>query len=255
MIQKVLLSLLPILLIFGLFFTYQSYQTIDSIGDKGARSQIHDSSLHISHKAHHLSVHVSVVSDHPVRVDFFVMSQCPDAQKCETLFGPTLLKLTSIVNFTLSFIGSERRTNEFECMHGENECLGNKQQLCVQHMYPQARFIQFLQCQSQHIERIPHNGEQCAKQPGESPLNWPEIQACVKSDQANELFRKSLQRTRRASASKSCTIHLNGKFWCMHDRTWYGCSEGRDERSLIAAICSRYNGQSKPAECDMAAAS
>jgi len=65
----------------------------------------------------------------------------------------------------------------------------------------------------------------------------------------NELFYKSLQKTRSASAQKSCTIHLNGKFWCMHDGYWYGCNEGRDENSFIKAICSRYNGPNKPAEC------
>ncbi|CAF0785518.1 unnamed protein product [Rotaria sordida] len=63
---------------------------------------------------------------------------------------------------------------------------------------------------------------------------------------------KNLEKTRSASAKKSCTIYLNGKGWCTHDGVWYGCSEGYDEKSLIKAICSRYNGPNKPIECNTA---
>jgi len=191
----------------------------------------------------------TVVSDGPVRVDFFVMSKCPDARKCETLFSPSLLKLSSILNFTVSYIASESKSNEFECMHGPDECLGNKQQLCVQNTCSQITFIKFLQCQSNQLQNIPNNGEQCVKEASDETLKWSDIETCVKSNKANELFHKSLEKTRSASAKKSCTIHLNGKFWCMHDGYWYGCTEGHDEKSFIKAICSRYNGSNKPIDC------
>lgn len=191
-----------------------------------------------------------VISDRPVNVEFFVMSKCPDAHKCETLFAPALLKLSSIINFTLSFIAYESGSKEIECMHGADECLGNKQQLCVQHLYPQATFIRFLQCQAKHIDDIPNNGKKCAQDVADGRLKWPEVDTCVKSSQANDLFHRSLERTRAASAKKSCTMHLNGKFWCMHDGSWYGCSDGHDEKSFIKAICLRYSGPKKPDECN-----
>jgi len=193
---------------------------------------------------------MTIISDRPVHVDFFVMSKCPDARKCETLFAPTLLKLSSIINFTISYIAYETKPNQIECMHGPEECLGNKQQLCVQNMCSQTTLIKFLQCQSRSIENIPNNGEQCVNEASDGTLKWSDIDICIKSNKADELFHKSLEKTRSASAKKSCTIHLNGKFWCMHDGTWYGCTEGRDEKSFIKAICSRYNGLNKPAECD-----
>jgi hypothetical protein len=176
------------------------------------------------------------------------MSKCPDAKKCELLFASTLLKLSPIINFTVSYIAQGTAPN-IQCMHGSDECLGNKQQLCVQNMCSQITLIKFLQCQSKDLSGIPNNGEKCVQEASDGTLKWSDIETCVKSEKANELFQKSLEKTHSASAKKSCTIHLNEKFWCMHDGTWYGCTEGRDENSFIKAICSRYNGPNKPAEC------
>lgn len=184
-----------------------------------------------------------------VQVEFFVMSRCPDAAFCEKLFLPYLLQLSSIVNFTISFIASKSSTNEFQCMHGESECLGNKQQLCIQKMYSPTIFLNYLLCQSAEITRIPDNGEECATNASQGTINWSDVQACLNSRQSNELFDQALQRTNAAGATKSCTIHLNGKFWCMHDRYWSNCSEGTDAKSFIKAICSRYGGKNPPKEC------
>ncbi|CAF4318029.1 unnamed protein product [Rotaria socialis] len=245
--QKFTLLLLAAILIFGTTILYNSYSSPDSISSNKLNENF---PFITATKITYTSFFSNpVVSGSPVRVDFFVMSKCPDARKCELLFTPTLSKLFPIVNFTVSYIGYEKKSNEFECMHGPSECLGNKQQLCVQSMSSQTTLLKFLQCQSRNLENIPDNGERCVKETSDDTLKWSDIDACVKSDKANELFHKSLEKTRSASATKSCTIHLNGKFWCMHDGTWYGCSEGRDEKSLIKSICSRYNGPNKSTEC------
>ena len=52
------------------------------------------------------------------------MSRCPDARKCETLFAPSLIRLSSIINFTVSYIAHGSTPNDIQCMHGEDECLG-----------------------------------------------------------------------------------------------------------------------------------
>ncbi|CAF2787125.1 unnamed protein product [Rotaria sp. Silwood2] len=248
--QRLLFILLAAALFFGMIILYRSYQPDDAVASNDAKKNFFlYSKTNKETTVSSFSLSYSVISDTPVRVDFFVMSKCPDARKCELLFAPSLLKLSSIINFTVSYIAYETNSNEISCMHGPNECLGNKQQLCVQNMCSQATLIKFLQCQSKQLDNIPDNGEQCVKEASSDSLKWSDIDACVKSNTANELFRKSLEKTRSASAKKSCTIHLNGKFWCMHDGIWYGCSEGRDEKSLIKAICSRYNGPNKPIEC------
>jgi len=177
------------------------------------------------------------------------MSKCPDAKLCETLFAPGLIKLASIINFTVSYIGKEEKSNTFECMHGPDECTGDKQQLCVQSLTSQTNLIKFLQCQSSRMENIPNNGEQCVKLAAGDSLKWSDVQTCVTSNKANDLMHQALERTQAASVTKSCTIHLNGKHWCMHDGSWIRCSEGHDEMSLIKAICSRYSGPNRPLEC------
>ena len=239
--QRLLTILLPTILFVGTVFIYRSYGTSDTITGKDKRSS------QSSHKTFH--VLVPAASDQPVRVDFFVMSKCPDARKCEILFAPALMKLSPIINFTVSFIAHETNPNQIECMHGPDECAGNKQQLCVQSMCSQTTLLKFLQCQSRQLGNIPNNGEQCFQEASDGKLKWSEVDTCVKSVKGEELLRQSLQRTRAASAKKSCTMHVNGRFWCMHDGMWYGCSDGSDEASLIKAICSRYNGAYKPAEC------
>jgi hypothetical protein len=192
---------------------------------------------------------VSVISEHPVRVDFFVMSKCPDARKCEMLFLPVLMKLSSIVNVTLSYIAYERKPFQTDCMHGANECLGNRQQLCVQDLQSQMDLMQFLYCQTNEYHLIPYNAEECHRKISNQKISWAQIQKCVDSNRSNELFYQALERTRLASAKKSCTIHLNGKLWCIHDGSWSQCSEGHDEISLLRAICSRYNRKDQVVQC------
>lgn len=227
--QNYFVILLPTILLIGTYMIYRSYKSVNSLSARDKDGSYIPNEL-----------------VHRVNVELFVMSQCPDAAKCERLFLPSLSKLLPISNFTLSFIGSEPSPNEFKCKHGLEECIGNKQQLCVQNLYSTAIFIKYLLCQSKQILDIPANGEKCAK---ENSIEWARIQSCVASNKSNKLFHKSLKRTRLAAATKSCTIHINGKFWCMHDGFWSNCTEGHDEKSFIQAICSKYHGKNKPNEC------
>lgn len=192
---------------------------------------------------------LSVVSDQPVRVDFFVMSKCPDARKCELLFIPTLFKLAPIVNFTISYIAFGNSPKDIHCLHGDEECQGNKQQLCVQNLSSQQTILKFLQCQSKDVDTIPSSAEGCFKESSDGSSKWSDIDACSKSEKGADLLYLSAEKSRLVSAKKSCTIHLNGRFWCMHDGSWYGCTEGRNEKSFIKAICARYIGPNKPSEC------
>ena len=192
----------------------------------------------------------SVATDRAVLVDFFVMSKCPDARKCELLFVPSLLKLAPIVNFTVSYIALGNSPKDIQCLHGEEECQGNKQQLCVQKLSSQQTILKFLQCQSKDVDTIPASGETCFKQVAEGTSSkWSDVDTCATSQKGTDLLYLSMEKSRSVSAKKSCTIHLNGKFWCMHDGSWYGCTEGRNEESFVKAICSRYNGPNRPSEC------
>jgi len=222
--------LLPTLLLAGTWFVYQSF-SIDELENKK------------------LMFLTNNQSNERVQVEFFVMSKCPDAALCEKVFLPSLIGLSSIVNFTLSFIAQQPMANQFYCPHGLSECEGNKQQLCIQNMYSPSVLIKYLLCQSAEFWSIPYNGQSCAQQTSEGIINWSNVDACVRSTKGNQLFDQSLERTRLSSAKKSCTIHLNGKLWCMHDGYWLNCHEGYEKKNFIQAICSRYKGRSMPKEC------
>ncbi|CAF0909045.1 unnamed protein product [Didymodactylos carnosus] len=221
MSQKPLVTLVFITLITGAFLLFRSYRSID------------DSPSSI------------VQSNKPVHVDFYVMSKCPDAQLCETKFADTLIKLSSIINFTVNFIAKEPTPNVFNCMHGDSECTGNKQQLCVQNLTSQIVLLQFLRCQSQTMKSIPDNAEKCLPA---TNLKYDDVKKCV-DERGNLLFHNSIQQTQTDNVKKSCTMYLNKKFWCKHDGGWENCTEGNDEASLIHAICQRYTGEKKPKEC------
>ncbi|GAA5908266.1 hypothetical protein JCM8208_000360 [Rhodotorula glutinis] len=79
----------------------------------------------------------------PVHVALGVMSRCPDASLCETVWDRVLEERLSskfgasvvadLVDMELVFIAHENSTAPYgaTCMHGELECKGNVQQLCA----------------------------------------------------------------------------------------------------------------------------
>ncbi|KAJ2860967.1 hypothetical protein GGI22_002573, partial [Coemansia erecta] len=71
-----------------------------------------------------------------VRVEFFVMSRCPDAVKMEQAFSQVVDSVHSIMDVQLSFIAKPdaNATLGAVCKHGEYECRGNIDELCgLQH--------------------------------------------------------------------------------------------------------------------------
>jgi hypothetical protein len=113
---------------------------------------------------HFMLIQYSVISHDRVHVEFFVMLKCRDASKYQTFFIPILLRSSSIVNVTQSYIATASDTDEIHRMHRYDECLGNKQQVCVQDVFKQNKMLHFLQYQSKSIDLIPNNGEQCARE-------------------------------------------------------------------------------------------
>ncbi|GAA5849488.1 hypothetical protein JCM9279_000917 [Rhodotorula babjevae] len=79
----------------------------------------------------------------PVRVALGVMSRCPDASLCETVWDRVLEErlpskfgsgvVADLVDMELVFLAHENSTAPYgaTCMHGESECKGNVQQLCA----------------------------------------------------------------------------------------------------------------------------
>lgn len=106
--------------------------------------------------------------DVKVPVVLGVMSACPDAILCESVFDNVLKKVGGKVDLSLTFIGryvlhqlihhstspQSCRPNTSEpdfgvtCMHGANECAGNVQELCAMKYTPTSTWWRFVQCQN-----------------------------------------------------------------------------------------------------------
>mmetsp|Transcript_134555 Transcript_134555/g.418158 ORF Transcript_134555/g.418158 Transcript_134555/m.418158 type:complete len:221 (-) Transcript_134555:269-931(-) len=156
-----------------------------------------------------------------VRVEFFVMSKCPDAAACERAFGPVLKELAPAVNVSLEYIGDANQGSA-ECMHGPSECAGNVQQLCAQAEAGNiSQLMDFLTCQNQNRKRIPDNGEECFARAG---YDTSRMKACSSSSKGTEMLLKSFGVSERRGILLSCTLSVNGKEFCAHDGSWVGCS-------------------------------
>eukprot|EP00421_Protoceratium_reticulatum_P064437 CAMPEP_0168421518 /NCGR_PEP_ID=MMETSP0228-20121227/33322_1 /TAXON_ID=133427 /ORGANISM="Protoceratium reticulatum, Strain CCCM 535 (=CCMP 1889)" /LENGTH=228 /DNA_ID=CAMNT_0008435427 /DNA_START=45 /DNA_END=728 /DNA_ORIENTATION=+ len=153
-----------------------------------------------------------------VRVDFFVMSKCPDAALCEQTFLPVLKNLASVVNVSFEFIGAERQGVP-ECMHGPSECMGNRQQICAQQTGDVSKLLDFVACQAADDANIPENGEACLKKTGLGK----EVNDCIDSEQAATLLSNSFGKSRGLNIFTSCTVNVEGQEFCVHDGEWKSC--------------------------------
>lgn len=192
-----------------------------------------------------------------VKVEFFVMSRCPDAAYCEATFVPALFQLSPILDLSVDYIarrGSTVTATNITCMHGENECEGNRQQLCSQLLSSanplSLQYLNFTTCQAASYREVPNNAAACAKQSG---FDGAKLQSCV-SSVGQQLLYDSVNYSRARNQSVSCTVLVEDRLWCIRDSsTWKQCSEGTDGASLITAVCSRYKGTDTPAVCQQAA--
>jgi hypothetical protein len=112
---------------------------------------------------------IIVDEDVKVPVVLGVMSRCPDAILCETVWDRVLQRVGDKVDISLSFIATyvhalevsgvlrltqRQRPNASDpvygltCMHGAEECAGNVHELCVAKYHPTSEWWPFLQCQN-----------------------------------------------------------------------------------------------------------
>jgi hypothetical protein len=146
-------------------------------------------------------------------------------------------------------------------MHGDIECRGNIQQLCVQHILdprrsksgsPRAEFdmeqeddggviptnpegitlnpifpgMSFVSAQNYYDPRKIGQEEYAISSLKSIGYSWTEsgVADCVEGEQGKELLLASVVRSRdELKQSKSCTILVGGKKRCVHDGGWYDC--------------------------------
>ncbi|EXA47833.1 hypothetical protein FOQG_14160 [Fusarium oxysporum f. sp. raphani 54005] len=180
-------------------------------------------------------------TDRLVPLEAHIMSKCPDAKDgLELLVLPVMQRVHDKVNFTLSYIGRPTANDGVDCMHGPSECMGNIIELCARELYPDPKInLGFIMCLSRDYSEIPERSlvEDCAL---ESAIDFQQLNDCaVKEDGAYglSLLRDSIKRTADAGVTKSATIRLDNKIYCIRDGgEWTDCPNGSGVNDLIIAI-------------------
>lgn len=196
-----------------------------------------------------------------VNVTLGVMSRCPDALACEAAFDKVLDRVNAKTRVTMSYIGTydkHDRKSKYgvECMHGEQECDGNVQQLCVQDALEperagqdydlspsaaQKKWWNFIQCQNfAGLSKIGDEGlaQRCLKLV-EGP-SWDKngIAKCVHGKHGRKLLQQSVKASKKDDLVKSCTIEFENGKRCIRDgRVWKDCDlKGHEPRDFIEEI-------------------
>jgi len=171
------------------------------------------------------------------------------------------------INLTFNYIGKPDPRSKYavKCMHGEIECRGNIQQLCVQHVLDprqsksgshHAEFgmeqeddggiiptnpegitlnpifpgMSFVSAQNYYDPRKIGQEEYAISSLKSIGYSWTEsgVADCVEGERGKELLLASVVRSRdELKQSKSCTILIGGKKRCVHDGGWYDCDVSR----------------------------
>jgi len=170
-----------------------------------------------------------------VKLDFYLMSQCPYGTQVADAIAPVLEKLGTSIDFNMNFIAGDNGDGTFTSLHGQPEVDGDIVQLCAAEHNPE-KYMDMIVCQNKNAGAIPGNWEKCAS---DNRLDTEKIKACFEGDEGKELMSASIKASEEVEASGSPTIYLNDKPY----------SGGRSENDFLRAICSAYE-TGKPDACE-----
>ena len=170
----------------------------------------------------------------PVKIELFVMSQCPYGIQAEAAFKDVVGKLGSDVDFSLDYIGTVSDSGEPSSMHGPKEVAGDTAQLCAAKLAP-TKYLDLIACQNKDPTAVDANWESCATEVG---IALGPLQSCARGDDGKKLLTASFARSTERDAKGSPTIFIGGKP--------YGGN--RKVPDILRTVCEAY-GDEKPAFC------
>ncbi|KZT60721.1 hypothetical protein CALCODRAFT_428857 [Calocera cornea HHB12733] len=175
-----------------------------------------------------------------------VMSRCPDAALCESVFDDVLERVGQKAALDLTFIAKLNDTDEtygVTCMHGPSECAGNIHELCVMSRFPQATWWPFVICLNYNGKDKIGREDTARKCAGVVGIDWEEsgVGACVDGLEGSDLLRESVRNSSAMGIEKSCTILINGVTRCIvDDGRWTQCDDGHAPKDFAAMINREY---------------
>lgn len=165
------------------------------------------------------------------------------------LIVPVMSRVSSHVDFTLSYIGRDDPEQGVLCKHGPTECLGNIIELCAADIYPDPKlYLGFTNCLTLQYQKIPEEGlvKHCAMEHG---LDFDKLNDCASRDDGaygQDLLKSSIQRTADANVTLSCTVRLEGETRCIRDGgEWKDCEGGAKVGTLVKEIERMYKKKNK----------
>ncbi|KAF7845907.1 hypothetical protein BT93_L0116 [Corymbia citriodora subsp. variegata] len=179
-----------------------------------------------------------------VPLEAHIMSKCPDARDClHDLVLPAMVNVSHYVDFKLSYIGKYEEDEGVICKHGESECLGNILELCAAKTYPDPKiYLGFTMCLSRNFSDIPNQelAQDCALEHG---ISFEKLNQCVSADDGQrgvDMLRDSVLRSAEKNVTKSCTVRIDDKEWCIRDGgEWVDCAGGHEPKDLVEEILER----------------
>ncbi len=176
----------------------------------------------------------TALAPNAVKVEFYVMSQCPFGVKVEDAVKPALDKLGKYVDFNLEYIVTEKEPGKFKSLHGENEVMGNIVQLCAKKLAPKT-YMDFVACQNKTYRKVHENWKDCATQ---TKLDVVKLEACMNSEDGKKMLSESAKRAIARKATGSPTIFVA-------DKPYRG---GRTDADFMRAFCKEIKGD-QPQVC------
>lgn len=170
-----------------------------------------------------------------VKLEFYVMSQCPYGTQVQLGVADTLRKMKNYVDFSMDYIASQKPDGTFDCLHKEPECQGNIAQLCIIKHAPD-KWLEAVECMAKDMRGIPDNYKSCCEEAG---IDTAPIEACYTGQEGKDLLAASSKKAKERGARGSPTIFIN-------DKPYRG---GRNEQAFTTAICLELPEADRPDFC------
>lgn len=170
-----------------------------------------------------------------IKLDLYVMSQCPFGTKAEDVIFPAVKSLGENVDFNLYFIANEPQPLKFGSLHGQAEVDENIRHLCAMKLFPK-QYMDFIL--ERNLNIFDTNWQAAAKKVGIDPAL---MEACVSGDEGKKLLSESAKVSNDRGARGSPTIDVDG--------TPY--TGPRGIRSITLAVCDamKAKGYKLPDAC------
>jgi len=192
---------------------------------------------------------------HRVPVTLGVMSRCPDALFCETVFDDVRKRAAEKINLSFAYLATFNASDaEFgvTCPHGRDECAGNVQQLCVAKHAPMEKWWEFVRCQNYQGRDVIGRSDVALSCARIAKIDWEGegsgVGRCAgpdgsgTGDEGIQLLRDSIRVVESLGIRKSCTIVINGERVCVRDGgVWKQCENGHEVRDFIHQIEAAYD--------------